>query len=204
MRYEFISFVITGLLLSGSAGIGQIPALATDISPILVGEIIPDINLTDHEGDSVSFYSILEGRKTIIVFYRGNWCPRCIRYLASEFAPNLSTIVQLGYQFLAICPDTPAYLMKTSTDSGLDLKCLLSDLNGNLIRSMGLGYKADTYSKYIDQTSEGTNADHIISATAVYIIGPDYKVIFNFITPGAVNSEERMQWDLLYPVLKAL
>jgi peroxiredoxin len=183
---------------------GQLPELPTDISPILVGEIITDNDLLDSNGKEVSLYSLIEGKKTIIVFYRGNWCPRCLRYLEMEYVPNLSIIEDLGYQLVAICPDAPSYLLVTSKEIGLDTKHLFGDISGNLIRLMGLGFQAKKYSNYINKTSEGTNTDCILPVTSVYIIDSKFKVLINYITPNAVNGEERMQWELLYPILKAL
>lgn len=183
---------------------GQLPEIPTDISPILVGERIVDSDLFDSNGKEVSLYSLIEGKRTIIVFYRGYWCPRCLRYLETEYVPNISIIEDLGYQLITICPDAPSYLLATSKETRLDTKHLYSDINGNLIRLIGLGFQANKYSNYINKTSEGTNTDFILPVTSVYIIDPKFKVLINYITPNAVNGEERMQWELLYPILKAL
>ncbi|WP_162628113.1 hypothetical protein [Arcticibacterium luteifluviistationis] len=51
----------------------QVPDKAEDISPLLIGEKLPAVALTDLDGKSVELYDILKHGKTILVFYIGGF-----------------------------------------------------------------------------------------------------------------------------------
>lgn len=48
--------------------------------PIAVGATAPDFTLADQNGKSVTLSKI--GKPTVLVFYRGYWCPFCAKQLA--------------------------------------------------------------------------------------------------------------------------
>lgn len=50
------------------------------IEPITVGATAPDFTLADQNGKSVTISKI--GKPTVLVFYRGYWCPFCAKQLA--------------------------------------------------------------------------------------------------------------------------
>lgn len=72
----------------------------------------PDATLTSIDGRTQSFSSIYKNHPTIVIFYRGGWCPYCNRHL-SDVATAQPTLRELGYQIIAISPDKPEELRKT-------------------------------------------------------------------------------------------
>lgn len=48
--------------------------------PVAVGGVAPDFSLNDQNGKAVTLSKI--GKTTVLVFYRGYWCPFCARQLA--------------------------------------------------------------------------------------------------------------------------
>src|SRR4030042_3032246 len=86
---------------------GQVAATTFDISPLLIGETVPDGTLTDTKGNSQSFLSLIKDKPVIVIFYRGDWCPNCINHFNQEISPNLAAIKNLGYDLVAISPDSP-------------------------------------------------------------------------------------------------
>lgn len=50
-----------------------LPASPLDVHPILVGTRAPDAPLTTVEGTPVGLESVLSGKPTVLVFYRGWW-----------------------------------------------------------------------------------------------------------------------------------
>lgn len=55
----------------------QVPEEAEDISPLLIGENLPDAALVDANGIKVSLHKLIKEKPTVLVFYRGGWCPYC-------------------------------------------------------------------------------------------------------------------------------
>lgn len=63
--------------------IAGVPLLPQDISPLLSGENIPQVKLLDAAGQSFDLNAAVLSKPTILVFYRGGWCPFCSKQLAS-------------------------------------------------------------------------------------------------------------------------
>jgi len=206
MKRMLFFAVMTLACLAGSQVKGQvIPAAATDVSPMLVGEVIPDAMLTGANGQSVSLYSLIN-KPTVIIFYRGEWCSNCTNHFKEEIVPHLAEIEGSGYNLIAISPDAPASLMVTSKESGLDAKYLFGDGPGALSKAMGLAWKQqERLYERLTQSSGGKNTDYILPVTAVYVIEPvEKKIAFTHITPMGIAAANRMKWSLLNPVLQAL
>ena len=79
-------------------------ANATDVAhspdtvrPLLNGMTVPAISVLDQAGKTVDLTATIKQKPTVLVFYRGGWCPYCNTQLAGlqqvedEFA-------KLGYQ----------------------------------------------------------------------------------------------------------
>lgn len=69
-----LSICLTTLLLAFTS-VSEIPQKPEDISPLLIGETIPDVRLQTVEGSSVSLMAEVAKKPTVLVFYRGGWCP---------------------------------------------------------------------------------------------------------------------------------
>ena len=52
-------------------------------SEVLVGQSAPDFSAYGLSGDDVRFSSVARGKKTLLLFYRGGWCPFCNQQLAA-------------------------------------------------------------------------------------------------------------------------
>ena len=100
------------LLFIGCSDQQAIPLVAEDISPILIGETLPNGNFQNVEGEYIQLRAILEEKPTILVFYRGGWCPYCNVQL-SGLVEIEEDILELGYQIVAISPDDYKNLQST-------------------------------------------------------------------------------------------
>lgn len=61
---------------------GTIPSYPQDISPLLNGEIIPALSLIDLAGKSINLNEVVSTKPSILIFYRGGWCPYCSKQLS--------------------------------------------------------------------------------------------------------------------------
>lgn len=64
-------------LFSNNIKAQSIPSKAEDISPLLIGETLPKAKLLDSKGNTFELNDILKTKPTVLVFYRGGWCPYC-------------------------------------------------------------------------------------------------------------------------------
>lgn len=207
LKMKKISFFTLALLslLAFMPAKAQIAPTAIDVAPLLVGESVPDGQLTTVTGEKVSVHSMLSTAPCIIVFYRGKWCHNCIDNFKAEYAPHLQEIADLGYHLIAISPDSPTNLDTLAIKSGIDRRFFFQDENCAFTQAMGLAWKQnDRMSKYLLESSGGTNTNNSLPVTSVFVVNKDFEILFESVAPNAIPAAKRMKWSLLGPVLKAL
>jgi len=177
----------------------DLPKIPTDINPLLVGEKIPNLELYDSSGELVSLEQLFAKQKTILIFYRGGWCPYCNVHLGA-LAEAESTLLDLGYQIVAVSPDSPKNLRETSEKDKVKY-LLLSDSKAKLSKAVGLAFQApENYNKYLVKGSEGVNSS-IIPVPTLMILNTKGEILFEHINP---NYTERITTELVLAVAKAL
>lgn len=189
------------LLVIGFAGNAQssLPQEATDIAPLLIGEKIPNSTLKSIDGNAVSLKTVLDKKRTILVFYRGGWCPYCNLHLAA-LGEAEKELLDLGYQIVAVSPDAPKNLKVTEEKDKVNY-LLLSDSNGELAKAMGIAFQApDKYKSILNKGSEGVN-NHFLPVPSVFIVNLDSEIEFEHITP---DYKHRISNNLLVAAAKSL
>lgn len=183
---------------------GSVAASAEDIHPLLVGVKVPDVVLADVEGTPVRLYSLLEKEPTVLVFYRGGWCPYCNLQL-EQLHTIEGEVLNLGYQIIAISADRPENVEKSIEKH--DLKyTLLSDSAKVAAKAFGLAFKVDertleAYKKFgINLDAASGVDDHIIPVPAVFIVQKDGTIIFEYVNP---NYKVRLNAQVLLAILRA-
>ena len=166
-----------------------------NISPLLIGEKIPNIELQDVEGNTIETNAIFT-KKTVLIVYRGGWCPYCNAQL-SDMQEIEKQILDLGYQIIAVSPDAPKFLKATLEKDKLNY-LLYSDSEGKFAQAVGIAFKKDK--PKLDKYSEGKNPGFLPVPT-VYILNDKREIEFLYINP---NYAERLKGNLLLAVLKNL
>lgn len=86
------------------------PAAALGTLPpgvgIAVGQPAPAFTVEDAHGANVTLTSLLSHGPTLLVFYRGGWCPFC-NFQMHELVVNAAAFTQRGVQIAAISVDAP-------------------------------------------------------------------------------------------------
>ena len=185
----------TVILLFSTVSFAQIADKAENVSPLLIGEKIPDVILHDTNGKEVKTIDIFD-KKTVLVVYRGGWCPYCNSQLADmqEIEKN---IVALGYQVVAVSPDAPSFLKQTLDKKELKYS-LYSDSEGVFAQAVGIAFQREK--PKLDKYSEGKNPGFLPVPT-VYVLNEKQEIEFMYINP---NYSTRLKGNVLLSVLKAL
>ncbi len=180
---KIILFIIT--LFSSTISYAQLPIKAEDISPLLVGEILPSAMLQTIESKPVNISSLLRIKKTILIFYRGGWCPYCNLHL-SEVGRIEKDLLALGYQVIAVSPDAPEKLKPTIDKLEISYT-LLSDKSGEFTKATGLAFKAPAnYDKLLIE-SQGKNAELFLPVPSLFIVNEKGEILFEYINPNFKN-----------------
>src|ERR1035441_4555011 len=137
MRKSVIACLI-GILVSAFTGKETlaakmeypVPLSPRSVHPLGVGDSVPNGNLTTLAGKKVSLQTLIVQKPSVLIFYRGGWCPYCNLQMGQlvKIEPEL---VKMGYQLLAITPDKPESLRESLEKHRINYT-LLSD------RTMGL------------------------------------------------------------------
>jgi peroxiredoxin len=104
-----------------------------------VGAKVPEFQLQDHEGKSISRSDLLALGRLVLCFIRGRWCPFCV---AQMEAMNLilPDIERAGATLAAVSPQTvqQSFFMRDQHKLRFPL---LSDAGNNLARQFALAYR---------------------------------------------------------------
>lgn len=104
---------------------------------IEAGATLADADLLDPHGASTSLYSALGGRLSVLVFYRGAWCPYCnitLRTYQAELAPELA---RRSVGLLAVSPQAPDGSLTMQEKNALVFP-VLSDPGNQLAEAAGI------------------------------------------------------------------
>ena len=178
----------------------QVLENAEDICPLLIGETIPKATLQDSEGKQVELSKLLGNKPTVLVFYRGGWCPYCSVQL-SGLVKIEKEILDLGYQMIAISPDDYRNLQTTESKESINYT-LLSDPDAKFIQQMGIGFKTPLMLKgFIATKGQKGETSEIMPVPTVMIVNEKGKILFEYLNP---NYKERISGEMLLAVLKTI
>ena len=118
-------FQLIASILIVSLAVNAFANTADEVAPLLIGAETPSVLLTNQKGEATELDSVLAGKQSVVIFYRGGWCPFCNTQL-SELAAIEGDLNDLGYQIIAISPDSPQGLNDTDDKHSLGYQ-LLSD-----------------------------------------------------------------------------
>lgn len=192
----YLALLLFGLSVQSQ---NNLPKVATDVAPLLIGEKIPSLSLKSVTNTDVVLAEVFAKKKTILVFYRGGWCPYCNAHLAA-LGEIEKELLGLGYQIVAISPDVPENLKTTEVKKKLNY-LLLSDSSGTLSRSVGIAFQAPE--NYISTISKGSNGENTVflPVPSVFMVNQDAEIEFEYITP---NFKNRISNELLLAAAKSL
>jgi peroxiredoxin len=196
-RHLLITLLIAALVQT--TAFAQIPDQAEDISPLLYGEKLPQGVLTAANGENHKVSGIIEKKTTVLMVYRGGWCPYCNAHLA-EIQKAESEILKLGYQLIAVSPDSPENMITTDEKHRLNYT-LYSDANGDFLKAMGLAFQApEKYQEMLKSRSNARN-EGFLPVPAVFVVDTSGTVLFEYINP---DYSTRISAGLLLAVLNEL
>jgi len=168
--------------------IGVASALAqTKSVPLKVGDTIPDVTLRTEEDQSVSLRQLVSAKPTVLIFYRGGWCPFCNRHLQA-LAGIEDDLAKAGAQLLAISMDQPSKLKATPDRDKLHYR-LLSDSDAVAAKAFGIAFKVDdaTIEKYktygINLEAASGKDHHILPHPAVFVVSTNGVIHFAHVNP---------------------
>lgn len=162
-----------------------------------VGQPVPDVIVRTVNGERASLRQVAQGQPSVLIFYRGGWCPYCSAHLA-ELQGIHDQLRQMGYQVLAVSPDRPEELRKSAADQELDY-ALISDSDMRAADALGLAFRVDepTVTRYLDEHQIDLEASsgrehNMLPVPAVFLADADGRIVFEHVDP---NYRQRLSGD---------
>ncbi len=147
---------------------------ASDPPGLAVGDHAPEGELLDSDSNAVRVADLYADQPTVLIFYRGGWCPYCTRDLR-EWEGALPEFTDAGARVVAVSLETPEHALETRDTHGLSYDVLV-DPSGDVVRGFRLGFQLDetTKTRYkgygIDLATHNANASWELPAPAVYVV----------------------------------
>lgn len=157
-----------------------------------VGETVPSSIVKNLNSDNLDLKELTKNKLSLVIFYRGGWCPYCNLHLA-EISKIENLLLKLGYEIYALSADSPNKI-KEAKEKHKYSYTLLSDSEMEAAKAFGLAFKVDDETvklyknKYqIDLEASSGKTHHMLPVPAAYLIdkgnvvrfvyyNPDYKV----------------------------
>ena len=152
-------------------------------SKFKVGDRAPNFEGVDQNQSTFSLENGLTAGSVLVVFYRGEWCGYCNRYL-SELMERKQEFDEMNIHMVGISPETEENRSKTIEESGIDFPVLV-DKDHRISDAFGLTFDLDekTKKRYegygIDLTKANGNDRYALPVPATYLI--DQQGIIQFI-----------------------
>ena len=198
-------FVLISLFLPLYGFAGDVGTDPTAVCPILNGENLPAMTVRNTAGEDVDLNALIAQKPTILIVYRGGWCPYCNKHLG-KIQTIQQDLVDLGYQILAVSPDRPEKLREAAKAHSFGYT-LLSDSSMAVGRALGLAFKVEDelVSKYkknygIDLEADSGETHHQLPVPAAFVINTDGVVQFSYVNP---DYKSRVNPDVLMAAAKA-
>ena len=182
----------------------QLAERAEDVHPLLPGSAAPDAEVRQVDGSALSFRELLDGKPSLVVFYRGGWCPYCSTQL-SELRKLVPDLDGLGFQLIAVSPDRPEALSASLEELQLEYR-LVSDASSELMQAFGIGFVVDeaTRAKYLEykiDLARASGAEHYgLPVPSVFVINAAGVIEFGYSNP---DYRTRLPERLLRAALEA-
>jgi len=106
-----------------------------------VGSPLPDIKLSTPDGESVSSTSF-RGHKSLLLFYRGNWCPICMAQI-KEIASSYRELADRGVRVYLISPQPDSHSASLSARFEAPMTFLV-DSGNRAARTLGIAHRWGT------------------------------------------------------------
>lgn len=202
MKYFSISVLL--LLFFFTLKSQDVAPDASSICPILLGAEIPDTKLSMVDGELVSLRELAQEKPTVIIFYRGGWCPYCSAHL-KELKDAVGPLADLGYQTLAISADKPEKALRTYEKKKLPYT-VYSDSKLLAAKAFGIAFQVDdAYVKKlkmfgISMEKASGETHHWLPVPGVFIFGKDGELKFSYVNP---TYTVRLSGDVLMAAAKA-
>lgn len=185
-----MTFLLCAVFTAEAANVDHLGIAKSEefVNPMKSGQTLGNVCLEDINKKSVCTNQLFSDKPTILIVYRGGWCPYCNAQL-NRLMKIEDQLTALGFQLIAVSPDSNKNTKDMKQKDGLSYT-LLTDNKLELSKALGLAYFLDkeVEAKYRNKLGVpfiDINGDSRVSlpVPAVYIFDQQGKVHYQYISP---------------------
>lgn len=141
----------------------------------------PLFEAIDVDSNQISLQTLIDKGNVIVIFYRGQWCPYCNRYM-SDLQDSLSYITDLGASVVAITPENDSNINKTRRKSGASFS-IIYDKDHKIMDAYNVSFRNSALKTILHLTAgininkASGNTDNVLPVPATYIINTSGLII---------------------------
>lgn len=205
IKIFWLGLLISLSLYGNTTNGGNVANGANEVCPIKISEEVPSAKLRSIDGNIIDIREVIKGNKSIIIFYRGGWCPYCNMHL-SELQQVEDDLLALNYKLIAISMDKPEKLFESVNKHKLKYE-LFSDSDAEVVKAFGIAFKVEDNLVNIlrehkmDLEVSSGQTHHILPVPSVFIADEEGKILFEYVNP---DYKIRISGNLLLETAKIL
>ena len=153
-----------------------------------IGDIVENFSALDQHDEIFTLKEALGKGPVVIVFYRGQWCPYCMKHL-SHLQDSLQLIYEKGATVVAISPEKSEFLKRTATKTNASFY-LLYDEGYKISDTFDVTFLPNRTSRIMYNTMLGADLKNAHSdesqrlpIPATFIIDQDGKIVWRHFDP---------------------
>ncbi len=180
-------------------------SLAADLKPLQIGSTVPEVTVRSEDDREVKLGELVKTKPTVLIFYRGGWCPFCTKHLQA-LAGIQEEVRSAGAQLVAISMDLPSKLKGTPGREKLTYT-LLSDSEAKAARAFGIAFQVENEvvarykSSYgIDLEAMSGRTHHLLPHPAVFVVDRSGTVRFAHVNP---DYQQRLEPSKILEAVRA-
>ena len=198
VNLSFLVLLLGTFVLSHShrvvaADYEALPASAEETTPLKTGDRAPAFTVRTVDDEPFEFDPENLARPTILISFRGGWCPYCNMHL-SELHTVIPEIRKNGFDVLFLSNDRPELLyssLKRETQEsidGLDY-VILSDADLSAAMALGTAFRIEKRlidnlkKKGRDYAGSSIGKHKALTVPAVYVVDRSGEIVFDFVNP---------------------
>ncbi|MFK5959121.1 MAG: peroxiredoxin-like family protein [Lutibacter sp.] len=148
-----------------------------------IGDIAPQIIGVDQFNTKIDSEILLNNKKIMLVFYRGNWCPHCKKHLIS-LQKNLDKFVKKGIYVIVVTPER-ADKIKETIEKFNSTFSIIHDVDNIIMNNYKVAFDVNKNNvinyfeftlKKVREYNETEN--DVLPVPATYLIDKDRKISY--------------------------
>jgi peroxiredoxin len=180
---------------------GLAASVPSGIAP--VGTVLPDAELLDVRAGATTLYAEAGDGMSVLVFYRGAWCPYCNIALSAYQDQLLPQLTERGIRLVAISPQKPDGSLTMQQKHSLAFT-VVSDPGNTIARRLGIltqpsdEARAAQLELGLDLTSVNADGTVALPMPAIVILDASHTVRWIDVHPDySTRTEPRQVIDAL-------